>query len=300
MASDTWGSNTLPPTSAPAETGEPVFEGSDPAPLTFRGLRSKRGAYSLNPPDGASALQPSDQGQGSVQASTPQASTWHRGWRLLALVFAAGAATALGGAYLLEVLEQTDLQHLQPWLPSVTVHIQWPEAKTDTKVDGRSATEEARKDAAARSPLDERPPDSSAASARDVPQPATGAQGALAGSQGTSTPAPPQTSSPDKDLSSGQLASLLVIRGDEAMMAGDIITARRFYERAAEAGVAGASTRVGRTYDPIYLRQLGVRGLLADPNKARQWYEQAAVRGDLEARTRLNLLEQSADVNKPN
>jgi hypothetical protein len=76
--------------------------------------------------------------------------------------------------------------------------------------------------------------------------------------------------------------AVLVRRGRELLAAGEIAAARRFFERAAEAGNAPAATGVGRTYDPLYLHQ-AARGLRGDPGKAAEWYSKAVVLGDGEA-----------------
>jgi hypothetical protein len=74
----------------------------------------------------------------------------------------------------------------------------------------------------------------------------------------------------------------LARRGRELLAAGDIAAARRFFERAAEAGSALGATGAGRTYDPLYLRQ-AARGLRGDPVKAADWYRKAVTLGDGEA-----------------
>jgi hypothetical protein len=76
--------------------------------------------------------------------------------------------------------------------------------------------------------------------------------------------------------------AVFVRRGRELLAAGEIAAARRFFERAAEAGNAPAATGVGRTYDPLYLHQ-AARGLRGDPGKAAEWYSKAVVLGDGEA-----------------
>jgi hypothetical protein len=87
--------------------------------------------------------------------------------------------------------------------------------------------------------------------------------------------------------------AVLVRRGRELLAAGDIASARRFFERAAEAGNAPAATGVGRTYDPLYLRQ-AARGLRGDPETAANWYRRAIALGDTEAGVLLmRLLEQN-------
>ena len=95
--------------------------------------------------------------------------------------------------------------------------------------------------------------------------------GALASSPRDGLTEPPSagTDSPD-------IASVAMQRGDVLMKAGDIVAARRFYEIAASSGIAGAATAIGRTYDPIYMKQVRVRGLLPNADIARQWYEKAA------------------------
>jgi len=81
-------------------------------------------------------------------------------------------------------------------------------------------------------------------------------------------------------------ASFALERGDEAMRLRDVIAARRFYEFAASAGVAGAATALARTYDPLYLQQLGIRGVKPDTEAALRWYKRASAEGDPAARPR--------------
>lgn len=75
-------------------------------------------------------------------------------------------------------------------------------------------------------------------------------------------------------LSGEQIASL-IRRGDEQLREGSIAGARLFYDRAASAGDASAMRALARTYDPRELRQLGVVGLSADPERARFWLKKA-------------------------
>jgi type II secretory pathway predicted ATPase ExeA len=96
-------------------------------------------------------------------------------------------------------------------------------------------------------------------------------------------PAPPErhaaatTGVPSADLVT------LVWRGDRLLAAGEIVAARHFFERAAASGDAGAACGAGKSYDPIFLKQLGVRGVAADPAKAVAWYRKAAAAGSAEA-----------------
>lgn len=83
------------------------------------------------------------------------------------------------------------------------------------------------------------------------------------------------------------------------MRSGDVVAARRYYQISASAGIAGAATAIARTYDPVYLQQIGVRGLQPNPEAAKRWYEKAIEEGDAEARTGLNQLRNVADKDRP-
>jgi hypothetical protein len=82
----------------------------------------------------------------------------------------------------------------------------------------------------------------------------------------------------------------LIQRGDQLLKTGDIISARPFFERAAAQGSIPAATRVGETYDPVFLASLGVRGLRGDPTEAANWYLKAGEAGDIQAVQRLQAL----------
>ena len=97
-------------------------------------------------------------------------------------------------------------------------------------------------------------------------------------------PAPTSNAAPSMDI------VVLTRRGDELLKAGDIVPARQFYERAALAGDAAALCGMGKSYDPLYLRQLGAVGLLSSPATAMDWYRRAAAAGSEEARRRLAVL----------
>ncbi|TDH62740.1 hypothetical protein E2C06_10070 [Dankookia rubra] len=68
----------------------------------------------------------------------------------------------------------------------------------------------------------------------------------------------------------------LLRRGDTLLALGDVSGARRFYERAAEAGSAAGARAAGRTHDPALLAELGVRGIRPDPEAAAAWYRRGA------------------------
>ena len=104
-------------------------------------------------------------------------------------------------------------------------------------------------------------------------------------------PIRPQGTSSDERVE--QAAHAALRRGNESLRVGDIISARRFYEFAASAGIAEAATAVALTYDPAYLKAAGVRGVKANADTARDWYEKAARQGDAQAARRLQSLEQN-------
>jgi hypothetical protein len=84
--------------------------------------------------------------------------------------------------------------------------------------------------------------------------------------------------------------SLLTKQGEQFAEAGDLVTARMLFQRAAEAGDATAATALGATYDPIVLGKLGVVGIDADVVKAGFWYQRAVNLGSSDAKRRLDLL----------
>jgi multidrug efflux system membrane fusion protein len=67
----------------------------------------------------------------------------------------------------------------------------------------------------------------------------------------------------------------LVRRGDAYASAGDITSARLFYERAAEAGDGRAAVRIAMTFDHLVLRQIGIRATAGDSREALFWYQRA-------------------------
>jgi hypothetical protein len=77
-----------------------------------------------------------------------------------------------------------------------------------------------------------------------------------------------------------ELASLAIERGDELMSLGDVASARRFYQMAAEGGLAAAALALARSYDPRYLDRIGAIGVRGDAAKAAQWYRRAAEPND--------------------
>jgi TPR repeat protein len=85
----------------------------------------------------------------------------------------------------------------------------------------------------------------------------------------------------------------LVARGDSFLSVGDIVSARLFYEHAAEAGDGAAALRLGATFDPDFLGKAGVRGVIGDTAQALSWYRRARDLGNPAAAERLKDLAES-------
>ena len=98
-------------------------------------------------------------------------------------------------------------------------------------------------------------------------------------------------SPPNQRLSAAEIAAL-VIRGDDFLSSGDIVSARRFYERAADGGDRGAALRLSATFDPAFLSWTRVRGIADDPVQASSWYRRAVDLGNPAAQGHLQNLEQ--------
>jgi hypothetical protein len=87
-----------------------------------------------------------------------------------------------------------------------------------------------------------------------------------------------------------QEVKLLIDRGKQFFDVGDLVAARILFLRAANAGDAAAAVEMGATYDPVILAGRGVRGVAADLEKARSWYERAKEMGSPEGPRRLEML----------
>ncbi len=87
---------------------------------------------------------------------------------------------------------------------------------------------------------------------------------------------------PGPQLSAADLAALLA-RGDMLFSNGDLVAARLFYERAADAGEGQAALRLGETFDPVFLDRARLRGARGDLSTARSWYRRASDLGVAEA-----------------
>jgi hypothetical protein len=82
----------------------------------------------------------------------------------------------------------------------------------------------------------------------------------------------------------------MIERGEALWRDGDIASARSFFERAAEEGLAEGALALGGTYDSYELARLRARGPKSDASLARRWYEKARDLGSAEAAERLRRL----------
>jgi hypothetical protein len=101
-----------------------------------------------------------------------------------------------------------------------------------------------------------------------VPSAAPTAETSLSSSAAVPTPAVAPS------FSAGQITEELLTRGDNFLHAGDVFSARLFYERAADAGNPQAAMRMGATFDPAFLGRVGLH-TRGDPAKAFSWYRHA-------------------------
>jgi TPR repeat protein len=79
----------------------------------------------------------------------------------------------------------------------------------------------------------------------------------------------------------------LMQRAKALLAVGDISSARLLLERAAEAPDANAALLLAQTYDPQMLGTSDVRSIVPEPDKARAWYQKAALLGSADAQRRL-------------
>jgi hypothetical protein len=93
-------------------------------------------------------------------------------------------------------------------------------------------------------------------------------------SRGSTPESAPQPVADEQRLSAGEIAAL-VARGDSFLGAGDIASARLFFERAADLGDGRAAMRMAVTYDAEFLDRAGLHGLRSDPEQAALWYRRA-------------------------
>ena len=59
--------------------------------------------------------------------------------------------------------------------------------------------------------------------------------------------------------------------GDQAMISGNVLVARQFYQRAAENGLAEGAKALAATYDAAQLARMRHLGVEPNPELARKW-----------------------------
>jgi len=132
-----------------------------------------------------------------------------------------------------------------------------------------------------------------------LPTPVVAAAGGTAKLTSESTLAPVGSSAvPQPALASGSAMQLdkteiamLVSRGKDFVRDGDLASARLLFQRAAAAGNAEAAFSLGTTFDPLFIRRMGVVGMEPDVARAREWYERAAELGSADASQQLATLQ---------
>ena len=102
---------------------------------------------------------------------------------------------------------------------------------------------------------------------------------------GLGGPPPPLQAPAERERGLG-----LHTKGVEQLERGNIVAARKFFERAIEAGLAQSAVALAGTYDPDELGKMKVVGLQPDIATARKWYEKARELGAPEAAERLRRL----------
>jgi hypothetical protein len=80
-----------------------------------------------------------------------------------------------------------------------------------------------------------------------------------------------------------QEAAALMERGRDLLRNGDVASAQLAFRRLAEAGKADAALALATTYDPRYLVEHNLVGIVGDEAKARAWYRRAKELGSMEA-----------------
>jgi hypothetical protein len=129
-------------------------------------------------------------------------------------------------------------------------------------------------------PVLSKPAEPMAAPAPAPPEPAPAA--AVAALTPVPAPAPASAVAPAPAAPPAE-AEQWRTRGDDLLRLGDIVSARLFYERAADAGDGRSALLMGATFDPAFLAQSGVRGVPGDPVQAALWYRRARTMGVAEA-----------------
>jgi hypothetical protein len=193
-----------------------------------------------------------------------------RGRLPLGVIVAWGYVLVLGaaGAALVYVLAQRPTAN-------VIRHVSWAEAVVQ-RVPETAPFERPAAEAALHPAIDAPTPMRQAALQAPSPAPA----------ESPASLQPDEPSAAPLGTSAAADVAPLIERGARLLAAGDIASARQFFERAAETGDGAAACGLGKSYDPLFLRT-AARGIAGDPGKAASWYRRAAETGNAEAATLL-------------
>lgn len=167
----------------------------------------------------------------------------------------------------------------QPTVPTTTTAAAAPAGATAAPGGGTAA------DPGAAAPL--AAPTSSVISM--APGYSAAAKGPSGGIVATPVPGPPDI----PVVPTSQIDAIMVQRGEQLLAAGDIVSARHFFERVAQTDNDNAAAAYGlaETYDPVFLAGIGARGVLAEPATAVLWYQRAVTDGSTKAAQRLRRLQ---------
>ena len=204
------------------------------------------------------------------------------------------SAVAIGVVFALHYAKPPDLktpERSAPWAGNASTGIATPQPAPASRA-APSATALPPVPEAPKPPAAPALPTPAPSPPKKIPEP-TASVAAPDPARGAKAPqAPPGSVQPPvaKHVSPAEIAAL-VARGDGFLSAGDIASARLFYERAADAGNGGAALRLGATFDPNFLGRAGIRGNPGDPALAASWYRRALDLGDAAATERLKNLD---------
>jgi hypothetical protein len=150
---------------------------------------------------------------------------------------------------------------------------------------------------ATRSPQPAEPTRHLAASAIAREPPALTVAPAASPAAGAAVPPHPAPAAPKaerKERLSESEVEALVTRGDAFFTAGDVASARLYYEYGAAVGNGEAALRLGNTFDPAFLAQARLRYVSGDIEKAAYWYARARDLGNADADVLLRTMEDAA------